>query len=88
MGLLLRPSRPLARLAVGAAVAGAASQSAKVDTRQDASNDHASQARETPPVRAAPADETGDLERLAKLHGSGALTDAEFSAAKAGVLGV
>ena len=31
---------------------------------------------------------TSELERLAKLHRSGALTDAEFAAAKAGVLGV
>ncbi len=53
MGLLMRPRRPLARLAAGAA----------------------------------PVDETGELERLAKLHESGSLTDAEFAAAKARALG-
>ncbi len=73
MGLLMRPRRPLARLAVGAAVGGAA----QVAPRAAA-----------PVPAAAPVDETGELERRAKLHESGALTDAEFAAAKARVLGV
>lgn len=36
----------------------------------------------------APADSTAELERLAKLHESGALTDTEFAAAKSRLLGV
>jgi hypothetical protein len=42
------------------------------------------------PVAAAPAvpDETAELERLASLHTSGALTDAEFSVAKSKLLGI
>jgi hypothetical protein len=40
------------------------------------------------PAAAAPADdETSELERLASLHDSGALSDDEFAAAKAKVLG-
>jgi len=36
----------------------------------------------------APADSTAELERLAKLHESGALTDTEFAVAKSRLLGV
>lgn len=98
MGLLMRPRRPLARLAVGAAVGGAASRAGKRHARRDVYNQPARQAynptQAAPPAAApvpaaaAPVDETGELERLAKLHESGALTDAEFAAAKARVLGV
>jgi hypothetical protein len=35
----------------------------------------------------APADTTDQLEQLAQLHASGALTDEEFAAAKAKILG-
>jgi hypothetical protein len=35
-----------------------------------------------------PADTTAELERLAKLHESGGLTDTEFAAAKSRLLGV
>lgn len=41
-------------------------------------------------MRVAPAptnDTASELQRLATLHGSGALTDAEFAAAKAKVIG-
>ena len=34
-----------------------------------------------------PADPADELEHLARLHGSGALTDEEFAAAKANILG-
>ena len=41
------------------------------------------------PAAAAPADDTMDrLEKLAEMHGSGALTDEEFAAAKAKLLGI
>jgi membrane protease subunit (stomatin/prohibitin family) len=41
------------------------------------------------PAAAAPAadDETSELERLASMHDSGVLTDDEFTAAKAKILG-
>jgi hypothetical protein len=40
------------------------------------------------PAPAPSADPTAELERLAQLHQSGALTDDEFTAAKARLLGV
>lgn len=98
MGLLMRPRRPLARLAVGAAVGGAVYGAGKRRARRGVYNQPASRAynptQAAPPAAApvpaavAPVDETGELERLAKVYESGALTDAEFAAAKARVLGV
>ncbi|MBI2704397.1 MAG: SHOCT domain-containing protein [Actinobacteria bacterium] len=41
-----------------------------------------------PPAATAVSDSTAELERLAQLHASGVLTDDEFSAAKAKVLGI
>jgi len=40
-----------------------------------------------PPPAAQPADMTAELTNLANLHASGALTDEEFAAAKAKILG-
>ncbi len=53
----------------------------------------ADQSDEEPPPPAppppAPADDaTSEIERLASLHASGALTDDEFAAAKAKILGI
>lgn len=96
MGLLMRPRRPLARLAAGAATAGIAYHQGRKRAEQDAYNEQASAAYAATaapaaapaPAPAAPAGSTGELERLARLHESGALTDAEFGAAKAQLLGV
>jgi len=92
MGLFMRPRRPVMRLAAGAATAGVAYQAGQHRIRQDEANEQpeaASQATPAPPAAApAPADSTAELERLAKLHESGALTDAEFAAAKSRLLGV
>ena len=47
------------------------------------------QAYEAPPVEAAPEDDqTAQLQNLADLHKQGVLTDEEFAAAKAKVLGI
>ena len=40
-----------------------------------------------PPIAAPPVSVAGEIDRLAELHRSGALTDAEFTAAKAKLLG-
>jgi hypothetical protein len=41
------------------------------------------------PAASAPADDaTSEIERLASLHDSGALSDEEFTAAKAKILGI
>jgi hypothetical protein len=105
--------RPIARLAAGAAVGGAAYHAGKRHAEQDAYNDQAAAAYDAtqapppqyaaapppqyqpaPPPPAAPApapaapSNIAELEQLAALHSSGALTDEEFAAAKARVLGL
>jgi hypothetical protein len=96
MGLFLRPRRPLLRLAAGAATAGIAYKAGQRRTQQDVYNEQASQAYEATqaplpayaPPAAPPPDASAELERLARLHESGALTDEEFTAAKARALGL
>ena len=98
MGLFLRPRRPLMRLAAGAATATVAYHAGQRRAEQDAYNEQAQAAyaaTQAPPpayAAAAPApapeaDPIAELERLARLHESGALSDDEFAAAKARVLG-
>ena len=50
---------------------------------QAAADDHQDQAQYAPP----PADPADEIEHLAQLHASGVLTDEEFTAAKAKILG-
>jgi putative oligomerization/nucleic acid binding protein len=95
MGLFFRPRRPLLRLATGAATAGIAYHAGRRRAEQDAYNQQAAEAYAatqappgTPPAAAPDGDTIAELERLARLHESGALSDQEFAAAKARVLGV
>jgi putative oligomerization/nucleic acid binding protein len=97
MAVLMRPSRSLLRLAAGDAVAGLPDgAAARRRARHGGSHNtgHAPpppvyRSLSPPPLAVAPsADRTGELERLTKLHDAGALTDAEFGAAKAQVLRV
>ena len=48
----------------------------------------AEEEQDEPQYAPAPADPTDQIEHLAKLHESGALTDEEFAAAKAKALGI
>src|SRR5262249_41869105 len=103
MGLMFRPRRPLMRVAAGAGAAAGAYKGGPRRQQQKADNDQAQAAYPPtqappaapppagpPPAAAgrAPADSTAELERLAKLHESGALSDEEFSAAKSKLLGI
>ena len=100
MGMMFRPRRPLMRVAAGAATATVAYKAGQRRTQQNQYNDQAqaayAQTQAAPPQAApapaapapAPADSTAELERLAKLHESGALTDEEFAAAKSKLLGL
>jgi uncharacterized membrane protein YebE (DUF533 family) len=90
MGLMFRPRRPLMRVAAGAATATVAYKAGQRRTEQNQSADQAQapQAAPAPAAPAAPADSTAELERLAKLHESGALNDEEFAAAKSKLLGL
>ena len=89
MGLMFRPRRPLMRVAAGAATATVAYKAGQRRTQQNQGNDQAQAPPAAPaPAPAAPTDSTAELERLAKLHESGALTDEEFAAAKSKLLGL
>jgi hypothetical protein len=97
MGLMFRPRRPLMRVAAGAATATVAYKAGQRRQQQNEYNDQAQAAyaqTQPPPAAPAPAaaapasDSTAELERLAKLHESGALSDEEFSAAKSKLLGI
>jgi hypothetical protein len=99
VGLFLRPRRPLMRLAAGAATATVAYRAGQRRAEQDTYNEQAQAAYQVtqapPPAYAAPApapapgtDTIAELERLARLHESGALSEEEFAAAKSRVLGV
>lgn len=98
MGLMFRRRRPVARLAVGAAAAGVAYHAGQRRAEQDQYNQQAaaaytaSETEPPPPQYVAPAPastggEVDELSRLAQMHESGALTDDEFAAAKAQLLG-
>jgi hypothetical protein len=98
MGLMFRRRRPIARLAVGAATAGVAYHAGRRRADQDEYNQEAAAAYSASQGQAAPAQyvapapastggEVDELSRLAQLHDSGALSDDEFTAAKAQLLG-
>jgi hypothetical protein len=55
--------------------------------QQDAQQDEQQYEQEAPPPEAED-DATAQLQNLAKLHGQGVLTDEEFTAAKAKILGI
>jgi len=86
------------RVAAGAATATVAYKAGQRRTQQNQYNEQAqsayAQTQGAPPQAApapaapAPAHSTAELERLAKLHESGALTDEEFAAAKSKLLGL
>ena len=85
MGLL----RMAARTAVVAGTATAVS--GRVQRRQAAryeQEDDEQYAQQAPPPQAAEEDETAQLQKLAALHTQGVLTDEEFAAAKAKILGL
>jgi len=75
-----------------AVVAGTATAvSGRVQRRQAAryaQEDEEQYAQQAPPPEAAEEDETAQLQKLAALHTQGVLTDEEFAAAKAKILGL
>jgi hypothetical protein len=75
------------RVAGAAALGTAAYQSGKRHEQQAQANEQAPVTAPAP-APATGGDTTAELERLASLHQSGALTDEEFVAAKAKLLGI
>jgi hypothetical protein len=100
MGLMFRRRRPLMRMATGAAVAGTAYHMGKKNAQQAEVNDQAQQAYAAtqqpaapapayaPPTPPAAAGTTADLDQLVQFHNQGVLSDEEFTAAKAKLLGL
>jgi hypothetical protein len=97
MGLMMRRRRPLMRVATGAAVAGTAYHMGKKGEQQAQVNQQVQAAAAqqpapppayAPPTPPAPSGATADLDQLVAFHNSGVLTDEEFSAAKAKLLGI
>ena len=87
MGLVRMAARTAVVAGTATAVSGRVQrrQAAKYD-QQDAQQ-YAEQA--PPPAAAAPAeDPNAQLQNLAQLHAQGVLTDEEFAAAKAKILGI
>ena len=84
MGLL----RMAARTAVVAGTATAVS--GRVQRRQEGrwAEEDAQQYAQQAPAPAPEEDETAQLQNLAQLHNQGVLTDEEFAAAKAKILGL
>ena len=99
MGLMFRRRRPIARLAVGAATAGVAYHAGRRRAEQGQYNQQAADAHAAdqgqpapPPAYVAPSPastggEVDELSRLVQMHDSGDLSDEEFAAAKAQLLG-
>ena len=90
MGLVRMAARTAVVAGTATAVSGRVQrrQAAKYD-EQDAQQ-YAQQAPPPPAAVAAPAedDATAQLQNLAQLHQQGVLTDEEFAAAKAKILGI
>jgi Short C-terminal domain len=90
MGMVRRRTRRRTMMVAG----GMAYARGRNQGQQDELQSEQAYADEPPPAPAPPppapsaGDAAGELERLASLHQSGALTDDEFAAAKQKVLGV
>jgi hypothetical protein len=87
----MRRGRPILRTAAIVGTAGAVShhQQEKYAAQDQAQYDQ-QQAAAAPPPAAAPAepDMNAELTQLAQLHSQGILTDEEFAAKKAQILGI
>ena len=97
MGMVRRRTRRRTMLVAGgvAYAAGRRASQGEGDEPQDEQDVQDEQEYDAPPpappapAAAAPAqDATSELERLASLHDSGVLSDDEFTAAKAKILGI
>ena len=94
MGMVRRRTRRRTMLVAGG-VAYAAGRARRGDEPQDEQDEQGYQDDQgydapppAPPAPAAADDETSELERLASMHDSGVLSDDEFTAAKAKILGI
>ena len=89
MGLVRMAARTAVVAGTATAVSGrvARRQNARYE-EQDAQQYEQQQAAAPPPAAPAEDDQTAKLQNLANLHAQGVLTDEEFAAAKAKILGI
>ena len=89
MGLVRMAARTAVVAGTATAVSGrvARRQNAKYE-EQDAQQYAEQQAAAPPPAAPAEDDQTAKLQNLANLHAQGVLTDEEFAAGKAKILGI
>jgi hypothetical protein len=88
MGLLRMAARTAVVAGTATAVSGRVQhRQAERYAAQDQAAYDAQAAQAAPPAPAAP-DQTAELQNLANLHTQGVLTDEEFAAAKAKILGI
>jgi membrane protease subunit (stomatin/prohibitin family) len=92
MGLLRMATRTAVVAGTATAVSGrvARRQNARWEAQDQQQYDQQQQYAPPPPAEAAPAadDQAAQLQNLAQLHQQGVLTDEEFAAAKAKLLGI
>ena len=91
MGMVRRRTRRRTMMVAGGMAYAAGRNRDQGAAPDEAAYDEAAYAEPPPPAPPPPApnadDAAGELERLASLHQSGALSDEEFAAAKQKVLG-
>ena len=94
MGLLRMAARTAVLAGTATAVPGpVANKQQQKDANQAAEQEAQQQAAAPPPAAPAPAapaedDQMAQLQKLAQLHSQGILTDEEFAASKAKILGI
>ena len=90
MGLLRMAARTAVVAGTATAVSGRVQrrQAARYDQQDQQAYEQQQQQYAQAPPPAAEDDSTAQLEQYAKLHAQGVLTDEEFAAAKAKILGI
>ena len=87
MGFVRRRARRRTALLVGGAAYAAGRHGGGEQDYQDQGYDQPPPEAAPAPVEASPSLDYDELERLGELHANGTLTDEEFAAAKAKILG-
>ena len=90
MGLLRMAARTAVVAGTATAVSGRVQrrQAAKWDAQEQEQQQYAQEPQYAPEAPAPEDDSTAQLQNLAALHTQGVLTDEEFAAAKAKILGI
>ena len=88
MGLLRMAARTAVVAGTATAVSGRVQRRQAARWDQEDAEQYQQQQQAAPPPQAEEEDETAQLQKLAALHTQGVLTDEEFAAAKAKILGL